>query len=405
MKVLLLSQFYPPIIGGEERHVRTLAIELTRRGHDVSVGTLVVPGTSEGTTVEDGVTIHRLRSLTSRLAGLYAEQSRPHLPPLPDPVLSRGLAALVKRLDPEVVHAHNWILNSYLPVAVRRHTPVVLTLHDYSDRCSTKRLVYDGRLCSGPAPRKCLGCAAAHYGPLKGAVTALGVAAALPVRRRKVSQYLTVSAAVATGNGLEEAGVPYEVVPNFVPDGLEGPVRLRPDFAPAGPYLFFAGDLTREKGLHTLLAAYESLGPDAPALLVAGRRAPDTPTTLPAGVTLVEDLKHEQVLAAFAHALAAALPSVWPDPCPTTVLEAMALGVPVVTTTTGGMVDMVENGVSGLLVEPGDAPALAAALQTLIADAPLRDRLRLAAKERVGARFSVGSVADKIEAVYAKVTR
>jgi glycosyltransferase involved in cell wall biosynthesis len=405
MKVLLLSQFYPPIIGGEERHVRTLAMELTRRGHDVSVGTLVVPGTTEGTTVEDGVTIHRLRSLTSRLAGLYAEQSRPHLPPLPDPVLSRGLAALVKRLDPEVVHAHNWILNSYLPVAVRRHTPVVLTLHDYSDRCSTKRFVYAGTLCSGPAPRKCLGCASEHYGPLKGAVTALGVAAALPVRRRKVSQYLTVSAAVATGNGLEEAGVPYEVVPNFVPDGLEGPVRERPDFAPAGPYLFFAGDLTREKGLHTLLAAYESLGPDAPALLVAGRRAPDTPATLPAGVTLVEDLKHEQVLAAFAHALAAALPSVWPDPCPTTVLEAMALGAPVVTTTTGGMVDMVEDGVSGLLVEPGNAPALAAALQTLIADATLRDRFRLAAKERVGARFSVGSVADKIEAVYTRVTR
>lgn len=407
MKVLLLSQFYPPVIGGEERHVRTLGTELLRRGHEVTVGTVAVPGGPSGVAHEDGLVVHRLPTLTSRLSGLYSEESRPHLPPVPDPVLVRALSRLTREVRPDVVHAHNWIVNSFLPVQVPRRTPLVLTLHDYSDRCSTKRYFVGGALCSGPAPGKCLAHAAEHYGRVKGAVTVAGVAAALPARRRSVDRYLVVSAAVARGNGLPEAGVPYEVVPNFVPDSLLAPdlAPARPDVVPAGDYLLFVGDLTAEKGLLTLLEAYRGLPSPKPALLLVGRPAPDTPTDLPDGVTLVPGVPHEQVVGVFAHALAAVLPSIWPDPCPTTVLEAMALGVPVVTTTTGGMVDMVEDDVSGLLVTPGDAPALQAALARLLAEPDLRARLVAAARPRVERLFSVGSVADRVEQVYAEVVR
>ena len=68
----------------------------------------------------------------------------------------------------------------------------------------------------------------------------------------------------------------------------------------------------------------------------------------------------------------AVLPSVWPDPCPTTVLEAMALGTPIVTTPMGGIADMVTDGESALVVAPGDVDATEAALRRLVAEPALR---------------------------------
>ena len=66
-------------------------------------------------------------------------------------------------------------------------------------------------------------------------------------------------------------------------------------------------------------------------------------------------------------------------------LEALACGVPVVATTAGGLKEIVEDGESGLLVPPGDAGALARALQALLTDEPLRQRLAEGARRRAQA--------------------
>ena len=62
---------------------------------------------------------------------------------------------------PEVVHAHNWIVYSYLPLRRRQEAALVLSLHDYGLLCATKRLLWRGAPCSGPRPVKCVLCAAA----------------------------------------------------------------------------------------------------------------------------------------------------------------------------------------------------------------------------------------------------
>jgi glycosyltransferase involved in cell wall biosynthesis len=136
---------------------------------------------------------------------------------------------------------------------------------------------------------------------------------------------------------------------------------------------------------------------------LVGRRHPETPATLPPGVHIAGPWPHSRIVEAFRRCAVAVLPSTWPDPCPTTVLEAMAAGRPVITTSTGGMVDMVQDGVSGLLVPPSDTDALAAALRRLIADGGLRDRLGIGARERVGL-FTASSVTSRIEDVYQKVS-
>src|SRR5207245_8337370 len=113
---------------------------------------------------------------------------------------------------------------------------------------------------------------------------------------------------------------------NFVPDSAVGATGGSPPGLPEEPFLLFVGDLSGEKGLPTLLRAYESLGRTRPRLVLVGRRTPDTPARLPDGAEMHLEWPHERVLAAYRRCLFAVLPSVWPDPCPATVLDAMACG-------------------------------------------------------------------------------
>ena len=75
------------------------------------------------------------------------------------------------------------------------------------------------------------------------------------------------------------------------------------------------------------------------------------------------------------------------DGFPNVLAEAMAMGVPVVSTRISGIPEMIDDGVHGLLVEPRDAPALAAALRRVLTDAELHARLASAARQRICERF------------------
>jgi len=83
--------------------------------------------------------------------------------------------------------------------------------------------------------------------------------------------------------------------------------------------------------------------------------------------------------------------------------EAMACGLPVLATTGGALPEVVEDGVTGILVPPGDAPALARAMRTLMSDAELRRRMGQAGRERVLEKFSWRKAALETEAVYHEV--
>jgi glycosyltransferase involved in cell wall biosynthesis len=413
MRILLLAQFFPPDIGGEERHVFNLANTLAERGHQVSVATQRMAGVPDQQTLASGVRVHRFATAAMRLPGVYST-SRTHHPPLPDPLGVRELSRITRQEQPHVLHAHNWIVNS--AVALRRSSPtgsrfgLVLTLHDFSHVCATKRLMRAGSPCAGPAVARCLPCATAHYGPALGPPTAAATALMRRWKNWAIDHVVCVSNAVAGGNHIPP-GPNASVIPNFIPDevvvGRAGDVaeEQAEDIPPSlrkEEFLLFVGELSRDKGVPTLLRAYESLGMKRPRLLLVGRRTPDTPTRLPVGAEMSAEWPHEHVMAAFRHSLFAVLPSICLDACPTTVLEAMASGRPVVATTTGGIVDMIVDGESGLLVPPGDERKLAEAMARLLNDAGLRARLAAGSQERVR-QFTASAVAERLEGVYARV--
>jgi glycosyltransferase involved in cell wall biosynthesis len=403
VRILQLAQFYPPVIGGEERHVRNLAVELAGRGHDVHVACLDVGG--DPPVADPGVTVHVLSNLGVRVPALYPTADRPLALPLPDPYVVRALGRVVREVDPDVVHAHNWIINSYLPLPAARRRPLVYSLHDYSHVCPTKRLMHLGQEpCSGPGLRKCFECTTDWYGTGRGPAIQALVRTGRPVRNRVVDLFTPVSSYVGRANRLDEQDVPWRVVPNFVPDALLDADPPRDPALPEGDYLFFAGDLSEQKGVGTLLAAYDRLDPvTRPPLLMVGRAAMDL-SALPQGARAEEKWDHDRVVSGFAHARAAVLPSQWPDPCPTTVLEAMALGAPLVTTPMGGIADMVRDGASALVVPPADVAGTHAALERLLGTPGLGAELAAAARVEVR-RYLQSAVAAQLEGVYGELLR
>lgn len=400
MRILMLTQFYPPIIGGEERIVQDLSVELARRGHEVAVATLWHEGL-EDHEVDRAVQIFRIRSTTQRAAWLYREAQRRHAPPWPDPEATWALRRIVDQLQPDVVHAHNWLMYSYLPLKVSRHAGLALTLHDYSWACATRRFMHNGQPCAGPELVKCLACAGKHYGLLKGVPTALGLRMMTAIGRTAIDMFLPVSEAVAAANGLTGSLRPYQVIPNFAPDDPgtnHRDVEAYIAQLPVGDFLLFVGDLSRDKGIHILLRAYAELKA-APPLVLLGRRCQDTPAEFPPNVIFLNSWPHEAVMEAWRRCSLAIVPSVWPEPFGLVALEAMMSGRPVIASKIGGLSDTVVDGETGLLVTPGDATALANALRHLLADRDLREQMGQAGRRR-SESFRAAAVVPRVEQAY-----
>jgi glycosyltransferase involved in cell wall biosynthesis len=257
----MVSQFYPPVAGGQEQYVRNLSHALVARGHAVSVATIALD--DDAPQSRDGaVAVHRIRTSAQRIPALFTS-SRQFAPPVADPEAVWRLRRVIDEEQPDVIHAHDWLARSALPRAARGQRPIVMTLHDYSSVCATKRLVCHATPCAGPGVRKCLECATEYYGPVKGPPTAIANWAVGGAERRGVRMFLPVSRAVAEGNGLARRRLPFRVIPNFVADDIRSSadgdhpaLALLPD----GDFLLFVGDLARDKGIQVLLAAYGRLG-------------------------------------------------------------------------------------------------------------------------------------------------
>lgn len=394
----MLTQSYAPIVGGIEHMVEDISSELVKRGHDVAVATLHQPQ-SEPIGSEE-VPAYGLRTSIHSLPGLKLDEERSHAPPAPDPLTTRELRQLTKSFRPDVVHAHDWLIHSYLPLDRRPSPALLLSMHDYGLSCATRRFMHRGdALCSGPALTKCVRCSCEVYESVaKGAPTALATRLSERRVRKHVDVFLPVSSAVRDLCRLGPEDT-HRVINNFVTEETRQ-LGEEPELSdlPEEPFILYFGDVSEEKGVHTLVAAYRELEAPPPLVLI-GRRFPgeieDT-----AGVVALGRMPHRFIFEALKRSLFTVAPSIWSDPFPVVALEAAAAGKPTIASRIGGLQDSVVDGETGFLVPPGDRAALAGAMQLLIDDEGLREQLGAAAHDRQAELYTPDTVIPQYEEAY-----
>jgi glycosyltransferase involved in cell wall biosynthesis len=413
-RVLLAHEFYPPFIGGAELQTQILARGLAARDHVVTVATSWKSGLPEYERDVD-VDVYRLRGLLTRVAWFSKDSSRRYHPPLPDPGITAGLRRLIRRFRPHVVHASGWMAYSCALAVRGSSVPMVLSVRDYGYSCAVRTLMQNGvAVCNGPAVGKCLRCAAERYGWPKAAAAVGGVLGAQSLLAGQVDGVHVLSRyveAIVRRDFLPRAGrgdnerslsvIPGIMVPEAGGDTDQSGVAEFLARLPDRPFILFVGALQLHKGLSPLLEAYRQLD-GAPPLVLIGTAWPDTPTSFPAGVTVLRNVPHPYVMQAWQRCLFGVVPSVWPEPLGGTVREGMSQGKAVIGSAIGGIVDMVEDGQTGLLVEPGNSGALQHAMRTMIADPDLRERMGRVAREYACKEFAAETIVPRFEALYAR---
>lgn len=286
----------------------------------------------------------------------------------------KKLLRLLQHVHPDICHAHNiyhHISPSILGLLRRQGIPTVITLHDLKIACPAyQMLTHDGicERCRGGhlynvVRHRCI----KHSTALSALVMLEAVVHRLiGTYRRYVDAFIVPSQFYIAK--LSEWGVPTTMcrhVPNFVDAS-----RYTPEYAPGNAFVYF-GRLAREKGLHTLIRAAAGgrfridiigTGPELQSL----RQLAETER---ANVQFLGYLAGAQLHQAIRNARAVVLASEWYENAPMSVLEAYALGKPVIGARIGGIPELVRHGETGFQFTSGDVSDLAEILQR-ITDAP-----------------------------------
>jgi alpha-maltose-1-phosphate synthase len=379
MKALLLTREYPPHIYGGAGVVVDQLTQALKRRMGVEVRCF---GEREPTT--DGVTVRGYMPWER----LKAAKDGPRFAPALE-TLSIGLAMARDHVDADVVHAHTWYADmGGLWVRTLYRIPLIVTLHSMEPLRPWKA----DQLGSGYLLSTWIE---------KTAVEAADRVIAVSAKMRDdILQHFKCDPArvVVIHNGID----PERFVHTDARDHLD---RL----GVKSPYVLFVGRITDQKGIFHLLEAAKALPAGVQVVLCAS--APDTPeieerlrkavATLPNVKWINEMVPHEVVLQLYSHAAVFCCPSVY-EPFGLINLEAMACETPVVASAVGGIVEVVEDGKTGLLVPPARPDVLAQALTRILENPETGRRMGKAGRARVEARFSWASVAERTQQVYAE---
>lgn len=319
----------------------------------------------------------------------------------------RNISALIEVAKPDIAHAHNVYhhLSPSIFATLKSHNiPVVMTVHDLKLACPAYKMLVDGHVCEQCKGGKIYNVVANRCIkkslPLSGLVfVETAIHRMLGLYSNKVDRFVVPSRFYR--EKLIEWGWPPEqlvYIPNFVETQ-----HLKPVFE-AQDYFLFAGRLAPEKGLVTLIHAAAKAGV---RLVIAGT-GPDEAELhalvkqLDADVTFVGHITGEKLYRLIGEARALVLPSEWYENAPVSILEAYALGTPVIGARIGGIPEMIREGETGLTAEAGNADDLAAQLSRMTA-LPLaeRNRMGLAGREWILRDFSAESYRNRMLALYA----
>lgn len=396
MKILMVNKFLYPR-GGAETYMLRLGEGLARRGHQVEYFGMYDRKNVVGNHLDLAVSHveFRGRSLGQLLYPfhiLYSWEAK------------RKLIRLLDSFQPDVIHLNN--INFQLTPSVidgvkAKGLPLVQTVHDYQMICPNHMLysVAEERLCQRCVDGSFWNCTryrCIHKSRPKSILGSLE--AFLSWGRgsyRKVDRYLCPSQFLE-GRLLAASSVfqgKTQVLRNFIQLPEDAAAQEEKE-----DYVVFAARLDREKGVE-LLAQAARLLPEI-TFQVAGRGPLEDSLQGIPNVHCNGFLTGEPLQQLIARARLAVVPSVWYENCPLSILEAISLGTPVVTTALGGMEELVEDGVTGALFRELTGEGLAAVLKTLWNDQPALERMTAACTARRARMMTLERYCDELEGVY-----
>jgi glycosyltransferase involved in cell wall biosynthesis len=323
----------------------------------------------------------------------------------------RAIRDLVHRTGATVAHFHNTfplISPAGYKAAHDQGAAVVQTLHNFRLICPNALLFRDGHTCE-----LCVGRTLAWPGIrhkcYRGSRTASGAVATMTAVHRALGTYhRLVDAYIAPSPSarakLVEGGLPADRValkPHFVdPDPGIGPG--------SGGYAIFAGRLSREKGLEILLDAWKLLGDAVPLKIVGDGPLAQLAAAAVGRQPCIEWLGRRNIHDLY-ELLGNALFNVFPSRCYETfgrvAAEAFAKGTPVVAPRHGAMADLVEDGRTGMLFEPGNPADLAEKVRAMLRYEGLRTTMRAEVRRRYELHFTGQQNYQQLMEIYARARK
>jgi glycosyltransferase involved in cell wall biosynthesis len=312
------------------------------------------------------------------------------------------LASLIDETRPDLMHCHNiyhQLTPSIVGVAKSRGIPVVLTLHDTKPVCPVHTRMRDSQLCSS-----CLAGDFHHVLTYRCSDGSIAQSAALymeAVIQRWLGSYEKVDRFLAPSRFMRDS-----VLRRFSADRVEllyngVDVTSIPASDRDKGYVLYCGRLAAGKGAETLLQAHEAAGCRWPVVIAGTGPLMDAlKSQFTRNVRFAGQLSGETLSTTIAEASVVVVPSEWCENCPMSVLEAMAHGKPVVATRIGGIPELVDDRVTGLLFEPGNTEELRMHLECLMGDAQRRAKMGAAGRGRVETDFSLDKHNAELMAVY-----
>jgi glycosyltransferase involved in cell wall biosynthesis len=383
MKILFANKFF--FLNGGSEAVMFDEMEMMRR-HNVDV-------------LE--ISMHDARNLPSKYASYFVSQKtyrassriskiRSALSFIHSREAVKNITTLIHDEEPDILHCHNiyhQLTPSIINAASRLKIPVVLTLHDYKPVCPIYTQLRKGEPCT-----KCSGGRFEALLTQRCADGSLGRSALLWAEARyhaAVHSYDRVDKFIAPSRFMRDA-----VAGRFgkdrvihIQNGIDT-TRIRPSDRDGG-YVLYAGRLSPEKGVETLLRTHAEDNA-AWRLVVAG--SGPLLGTLQSRFPLAKFTGHltgEALQTTLRGASVIVVPSEWYENSPISILEAMAHGKPVVASRIGGIPELVRDGETGLLFEPKRTRDLSSRIRMLLGDSDLRSRLGREARRIVETEYTL----------------
>jgi len=399
LRVLSVNKFHH-VTGGADRYYLEWSRLLERRGHTVIPFSMHHERNLE--TPYDRYFVDKVDFFDSRtrdlpamaLRVLYSTQAR------------KRIEALIEDTQPDIAHLHNvahQLSPSILHSLKKFGIPVIQTVHDYKFGCPAYMFYTEGQVCE-----RCKG--HRYYNVVlhkcnHGSLAASALNCAEMYLYEVMGIYSNVDLYISPSNFLREKMIEYGVsptrvvwIPNFI--ALD---EYTPEYTHSDYFLFF-GRLLGLKGIRTLLSAMQSINEAQLYVVGEGELRPELESYVSEhGLDNVSFLGYksgEELKSIIAKSMFSVIPSEWYENLPYAVLESFALGTPVLAANLGGIPELIEPGVDGVLFKPGDVADLVEKIRDLVAHRQSLPEMGRLARAKIERQYDADSHYNRVMSLY-----